>query len=145
MTSANMLKLSGGTMAKNNPLIISLTSAALMVLASTLAAAEPALVLVFKKERLGFGPGDIVETSISFDMNNQPGVIFRMSKEKARAFGELTTRNVAQSFDLVVCGKVISSPVIMEPILGGSGMVSGGFSVEEAKKIADQLKTGTCA
>jgi preprotein translocase subunit SecD len=132
-------------MAKNKLFIISLISAALMVMTSTLAAAEPALVLVFKNERLGFGPGDIVETSISFDMNNQPAVLFRMSTEKARAFGELTTRNAQQRFDLVVCGKVISSPVIMEPILGGSGMVSGGFSVEEAKKIADQLRTGTCA
>jgi preprotein translocase subunit SecD len=132
-------------MAKNNPLIISFAGAALLVMASSLAAAEPALVFVFKKERLSFGPGDIVETSISFDMSNRPAVIFRMSQEKARAFGELTTRNAQQRFDLVVCGKVISSPVIMEPILGGSGMVSGGFSGEEAKKIADQLRTGTCA
>jgi preprotein translocase subunit SecD len=132
-------------MAKNKPLIISFASAALMVMASSLAAAEPALVFVFKKERLGFGPGDAVEASVSFDLNNQPAVLFRMSKEKARAFGELTTKNVNEIFDIVVCGKVVSSPVLMSPILGGSAMVSGDFSVEEAKKIADQLKTGTCA
>jgi preprotein translocase subunit SecD len=125
--------------------LISCTSAVLMMMASCLAAAEPVLVFAFEKESLIFGPGDIVEASVIFDMNSEPAVAFRMSKEKARAFGELTTRNVYERFDLVVCGKVISSPVIREPILGGSGMVSGGFSVEEAKKIADQLKTGTCA
>jgi preprotein translocase subunit SecD len=132
-------------MAKNKPLIISFACAALIVMASSLAAAEPALVFVFKKERLNFGLGDVVEASVSFDMSNRPAVVFRMSKEKARAFGELTTKNVNETFDIVVCGKLISSPVLMSPILGGSAMVSGDFSVEEAKKIADQLKTGTCA
>jgi preprotein translocase subunit SecD len=130
-------------MAKAIPLIISCTSA--MVMASTLAAGEAALELVFKKERLAFGPGDVVEAGVSFDMSNRPAVIFRMSQEKARAFGKLTTKNVNESFDVVVCDKLISSPVLMSPILGGSAMVSGDFSVEEAKRIADQIKTGTCA
>ncbi len=120
------------------------TSAALILLATSVMAAEPALVIAFSTERLDFGPGDIVEAAPILDQNNRPAVGFRMSKEKARAFGALTESHIGEKVDLIVCGKIMSSPVIQTPILGGTGLVSGGLTAGETKKLAELMKNGTC-
>lgn len=120
------------------------TSAALLLLATGVMAAEPALVIAFSNERLEFGPGDIVGAAPIFDQNNRPAVGFRMSAEKARAFGALTANHMGEKVDLIVCGKIMSSPVIQTPILSGSGQISGGFTPEDTKRLAVQLQNGTC-
>jgi preprotein translocase subunit SecD len=119
-------------------------SVALLLMSSTLLAAEPALIISFTTEQLAFGPGDIADASPIFDQNNKPTVAFRMSAVKARKFGAMTAKHVGEKIDLVVCGKIISSPIIREPILGGSGQVSGKFSLAEAEELALKLKKGKC-
>lgn len=119
-------------------------AAAFYLITSSLAAAEPSLVLSFNNEKLVFAPGDIVEAAVVFDLNNRPGVAFRMSAEKARQFGAMTANHIGEKVDLVVCGKVMSSPVIQTPLMGGSGMVSGEFTMEQAKMLAAQLQAGSC-
>lgn len=120
------------------------TSAALIMLATGVVATEPALTISFSNERLEFGPGDIVEAMPVFDQNNRPVVAFRMSAEKARAFGAMTANHIGEKVDLIVCGRIVSSPVIQTPILSGSGMVSGGLTSGETKKMAVQLQNGAC-
>jgi preprotein translocase subunit SecD len=119
-------------------------SAALIMLAAGVAAAEHALTISFSNERLEFGPGDIIEAVPIVDRNNKPVVAFRMSAEKARAFGTLTANHIGEKVDLIVCGKIVSSPVIQTPILSGSGMVSGGLTSGETRKMAVQLQNGAC-
>ena len=68
-----------------------------------------------------------------------------MSSAKAAEFGEMTSRHVGDPMDILVCGRLMSSPVIRTPICGGSGQISGGFQMEEAQIIAEKIRTGACA
>ena len=65
---------------------------------------------------------DLVDAQTAFDQQtNEPVVNFRLSTGGARKFGDVTAKNVGRPFAIVLDDKVISAPVIREPILGGSG------------------------
>jgi preprotein translocase subunit SecD len=109
------------------------------------AMAGPALVFSFTFEKIEFGPGDILDAAAVLDeRGKEPVVNFRMTQAKAAEFGKLTSRYVGNPMDILVCGELISSPVIREPIRAGSGQISGGFKMEEAQLVAEQLRTGVC-
>ena len=74
--------------------------------------------------------------------NNEPVVSFRFDSVGARRFGEATQQNVGRNLAIVLDDKVISAPVIREPILGGSGVISGTFTVQEANNLAVLLRAG---
>jgi protein-export membrane protein SecD len=59
-----------------------------------------------------------------------------------RKFGRLTQQNVGKRFAIVLDNVVLSAPVIREPILGGSGQISGSFTVEEATELGVLLRAG---
>jgi preprotein translocase subunit SecD len=85
----------------------------------------------------------LVDASASFDQRTgQPIVNFRFDHVGARQFGEITAANVNRPFAIVLDNKVISAPVIREPILGGSGQISGNFTVKEAQDLALLLRAG---
>ena len=63
--------------------------------------------------------------------DNQPVVSFRFDNAGARKFGKITQENVGKPFAIVLDDKVISAPNIREPILGGSGIISGSFTVAD--------------
>jgi SecD/SecF fusion protein len=69
-------------------------------------------------------------------------VNFRFDRSGAREFGAITQANVGRPFAIVLDGKVLSAPVIREPITGGSGQISGGFSVQEAGTLSALLRAG---
>jgi preprotein translocase subunit SecD len=74
--------------------------------------------------------------------DGQPVVSFRFDSVGAKRFGDATRKNVGRPFAVVLDGKVISAPVIREAILGGSGVISGGFSVQEVNDLALLLRAG---
>ena len=74
--------------------------------------------------------------------DNQPVVSFRFDNAGARKFGKITQENVGKPFAIVLDDKVISAPNIREPILGGSGIISGSFSVESANELSVLLRAG---
>ncbi|WP_334094848.1 protein translocase subunit SecD, partial [Helicobacter typhlonius] len=78
----------------------------------------------------------------AFDQNNQPIVSFSLDAKGAKIFGDFSSTNVGKRMAIVLDGKVYSAPVIRERIGGGSGQISGGFSVEEASDLAIALKSG---
>ncbi len=73
---------------------------------------------------------------------NEPVVSFRFDTLGGRRFGEATAQNVGKSLAIVLDGQVISAPRIREPILGGSGVISGNFTVAEAGDLALLLRAG---
>ena len=86
---------------------------------------------------------DLVDAQPAFDQQtNEPVVTFRFDSSGARRFGQVTQENVGRPFAIVLDNKVISAPVIREPILGGTGQISGGFTVEEANDLAILLRAG---
>lgn len=97
----------------------------------------------FLKDPPVVGGGDLVEANPSFDQRTQePIIAFRFNQVGARKFGRFTAENVNRPFAIVLDGKVLSAPNIREPILGGSGQISGGFTAETANNLAIQLKSG---
>lgn len=84
----------------------------------------------------------LTDARAAFDQNNQPIVSFSLDSKGARIFGDFSGANVGKRMAIVLDGKVYSAPVIRERIGGGSGQISGGFSVEEATDLAIALKSG---
>ncbi|MEX0695062.1 MAG: protein translocase subunit SecD [Rhodospirillales bacterium] len=95
------------------------------------------------KKRVAVSGENLVDAQPGFDSrDSQPVVSFRFDTLGARKFGKVTTENVKRPFAIVLDGKVISAPVIQEPILGGSGQISGRFSVQETNDLALLLRAG---
>lgn len=86
---------------------------------------------------------DLTDAQPGFDhRTNEPIISFRFNNSGARKFGNFTKENVGKPFAIVLDDKVLSAPVIREPILGGSGQISGSFTVESANTLAVQLRSG---
>lgn len=85
---------------------------------------------------------ELVDAQPDFDQNGSPAVSFRFNPAGARAFGDYTAANINSPFAIVLDGEVISAPVIRSHIPGGSGIISGSFSVEESTSLAILLRAG---
>ena len=103
---------------------------------------NPPVPFVLKEQVLVSG-ANLVDAQPGFDSNNgEPVVTFRFDAAGAKRFGKVTQDNVGLPFAIVLDGKVISAPVIREPILGGTGQISGNFSVQEANDLSVLLRSG---
>jgi protein-export membrane protein SecD len=84
----------------------------------------------------------LVRTNVGYDENNQAAVDFRFDGTGARRFGTATTQNVGKRFAIILDDEVISAPSINEPITGGSGQITGGFTAETAGDLVALLRGG---
>lgn len=102
----------------------------------------PKIPYVVKKQVLVSG-ADLTDAQPGFDQrSNEPIVSFRFNTSGARKFSQATTDNVGQPFAIVLDNEVVSAPVIREPITGGSGQISGSFTVQAANDLAILLRAG---
>ncbi len=85
---------------------------------------------------------ELVDAQPSFDQNGRPAVSFRFNTSGARKFGDYTRDNIGAPFAIVLDDEVISAPVIQSHIPGGSGIITGNFSVEESTNLAILLRAG---
>jgi protein-export membrane protein SecD len=99
----------------------------------------PSFYLVRKRVMVG---GDTLTDAQATFSNNEPVVSFRFDAAGARRFGDATRENVGKPFAIVLDGKVVSAPNIREPITGGSGIISGSFTVQSASDLALLLRAG---
>jgi len=93
------------------------------------------------KKRVMVGGDTLTDAQATFQQN-EPVVSFKFDAAGARRFGDATRENVGKPFAIVLDNKVISAPVIREPILGGSGIISGSFTVQSASDLALLLRAG---
>jgi preprotein translocase subunit SecD len=84
----------------------------------------------------------VVDAQVAFDQSNQAIINFTLNSTGARIFGEFTSKNIGKRLAVVLDGKVYSAPNIRERIGGGSGQISGGFTVVEAGNVAIALRSG---
>ncbi|KFC74370.1 Protein-export membrane protein SecD [Bosea sp. LC85] len=86
---------------------------------------------------------DLIDAQPAFDQRtSQPIVNFRFNIRGAQRFGQATTENLGRALAIVLDNKVISAPVIQSPITGGSGQISGNFTVESVNNLAILLRAG---
>ncbi|MDC0857391.1 protein translocase subunit SecD [Rickettsiales bacterium] len=86
--------------------------------------------------------GDVLLDARASFYQGQPQVSFKFDSVGAKKFGNITSENVGKMFAIVLDNKVISAPVIREPILGGQGVISGNFTSETANDLAILLRSG---
>ncbi|MCF6339732.1 MAG: protein translocase subunit SecD [Sulfurimonas sp.] len=84
----------------------------------------------------------LTDAHVGFDQNNRPVINFSLNAEGAEIFGDFTGKNVGNRLAIVLDGKVYSAPNINERIGGGSGQISGDYSVLEAQDLAIALRSG---
>ncbi|RXJ84276.1 protein translocase subunit SecD [Arcobacter sp. CECT 8985] len=84
----------------------------------------------------------VIDAKVAFDKSNQPIINFTLNSSGARIFGDFTAKNVGKRLAVVLDGKVYSAPSIRERIGGGSGQISGGFTLQEAGNVAIALRSG---
>ena len=107
-----------------------------------MSASSPKTPYVIKKQVLVSG-GDLTDAQPGFDQRtNEPIVSFKFNTSGARKFAQATSENVGLPFAIVLDNEVISAPVIREPITGGSGQISGNFTVQAANDLAVLLRAG---
>jgi preprotein translocase subunit SecD len=103
---------------------------------------EAAQTYLVEKRVLVSG-ADLTDAQPGFDQRtNEPIVQFRFNTSGARKFAQVTQENVGKPFAIVLDNEVISAPNIREPILGGSGQISGSFTVQSANDLAILLRAG---
>ena len=85
---------------------------------------------------------ELVDAQPSFDQNGRPAVTFRFNTSGARKFGDYTAENIGAPFAIVLDDEVISAPTIQSHIPGGSGIITGNFTVEESTNLAILLRAG---
>lgn len=102
---------------------------------------EPGLFYIMDRAPVVTGE-DLVDAQPDFDQNGRPAVSFRFNPTGARKFGDYTAQNIGNPFAIVLDGQVISAPVIQSHIAGGSGIITGRFSVEESTQLAILLRAG---
>ncbi|TLD85248.1 protein translocase subunit SecD [Helicobacter sp. MIT 11-5569] len=84
----------------------------------------------------------LTDARAAYDQNGQPIINFTLNAQGGKIFGDFSGKNVGNRMAIVLDGKVYSAPVIRERIGGGSGQISGGFSVQQASDIAIALRSG---
>jgi SecD/SecF fusion protein len=87
--------------------------------------------------------GDLTDAQPGFDQRTgEPIVNFKFNIRGAQRFGQTTSENVGRSLAIVLDNVVISAPRILSPITGGSGQISGRFTVQAANDLAVLLRAG---
>ena len=87
--------------------------------------------------------GMLTDAHVGFNQNNRPLINFSLNAEGAEIFGDFTGKSVGKHLAVVLDGRVYSAPVINERIGGGSGQISGDYTVMEAKDLAIALRSGS--
>jgi preprotein translocase subunit SecD len=85
---------------------------------------------------------ELTDAQPAFDQNGRPAVSFRFNPTGARVFGDYTAAHIGEPFAIVLDDEVISAPTIQSHIAGGSGIITGSFTVEESTNLAVLLRAG---
>ena len=102
---------------------------------------EPGIFYIVERSSVVSGE-ELVDAQPAFDQNGRPAVNFRFNPTGARKFGDYTAQNVGSPFAIVLDDEVVSAPVIQSHIPGGSGIITGRFTVEESTQLAILLRAG---
>src|SRR5450432_2393689 len=107
-----------------------------------MSAQAPKVPEVIKKQVLVSG-GELIDAQPGFNQRSgEPIVSFKFNTSGSRKFAQASSENVGQRFAIVLDNEVISAPVIREAITGGSGQISGSFTVQSANELSILLRAG---
>lgn len=93
------------------------------------------------KKRVALSGDLLIDSQPTFDAG-RPVVSFKFNNLGGKKFAKITADNINKPFAVVLDGKVITAPRINTPILGGSGIITGSFTTQEAKDLSLLLRSG---
>lgn len=102
---------------------------------------EPGVYYIIEQTPVVTGE-ELTDSQPAFDQNGRPSVTFRFNPSGARKFGDYTAANVGSPFAVVLDNEVITAPNIQEAIRGGTGQITGQFTVQESTELAVLLRAG---
>lgn len=86
---------------------------------------------------------DVEKASVTYDPNTgKPQVQLAFTKEGERKFGELTGKNVGKQIGIFIDQQILSAPVVQQQIVGGTAVITGTFSLDEAKQLSIAINSG---
>ncbi|MCA3701109.1 MAG: protein translocase subunit SecD [Brevundimonas sp.] len=94
------------------------------------------------KRRILVSGENLTRASVGADQSGRPAIDFRFDGQGARRFGEATAQNIGRPFAIILDGRVISAPTIQGAITGGTGQITGSFSIESAGELVNLLNGG---
>ena len=103
------------------------------------------LYAIRSTERNGRAPleGDVVVSAKDeYDQFGKPAVSMSMNTDGSRRWAQLTKQNIGKSIAIVLDGYVYSAPNVNTEITGGNSQITGHFTPEQAKDLANVLKSG---
>ncbi|WP_455584058.1 protein translocase subunit SecDF [Bacteroides sp.] len=103
------------------------------------------LYAIKSTERNGKAPleGDVVtDAKDDFDQHGKPSVSMSMNTDGARRWAQLTKQNIGRSIAIVLDNYVYSAPNVSTEITGGNSIITGNFTPEQSKDLANVLKSG---
>lgn len=94
-------------------------------------------------KRIILSGDNLVDAKPTMDtQTNETVVSFSLDRVGAKKFGKATSTGVGKRLAIVLDGKIISAPSVREPIVGGSGQISGNFTFQSATDLALLLRSG---
>ena len=94
------------------------------------------------EEKPSMAGSDLAESFVGFDSYGAPEVRLRFTGAGANKFADLTSNNTGKRLAIILDGKVMSAPVVNEPILSGEAQITGNFSMEDARLLTSVLNSG---
>lgn len=94
------------------------------------------------KRRVVVSGENLTKASVGQGENNQIAIDFRFDGQGARRFGEATSANIGRRFAIVLDGKIISIPTINSAISGGTGQITGNYTIQSASEFVNLLNGG---
>ena len=94
------------------------------------------------KRRVLVSGENLTRANVGSDQSGRPAIDFRFDGQGTRRFGETTAANIGKPFAIILDGKVISAPTIQSAITGGTGQITGQFSIQEASELVNLLNGG---
>lgn len=95
------------------------------------------------KRRVIVSGENLTRAEVTNDENNRTAIGFRFDGTGARRFGEATSANIGRPFAIILDGEVISAPTIITAITGGTGQITGSYSIAEASELVNLLNGGS--
>lgn len=100
--------------------------------------ATPLLV----ERRIMVSGENLTRATVGSDQSGRPAIDFRFDGQGGQRFGSATAANIGRRFAILLDGKVISAPTIEGAITGGTGQITGGFTINQASELVDLLNGG---
>ena len=94
------------------------------------------------KRRVLVSGENLTRASVGSDQSGRPAIDFRFDGAGSRRFGAATAANIGKPFAIILDGKVVSAPTIQGAITGGSGQITGSFTIAEASEMVNLLNGG---